>query len=67
MATVTTEKHVRYSADALDTIAAAWYFVMSHVDEFDAPSITINPMWVYSDSEDGVLHYSATVSGNVND
>jgi hypothetical protein len=65
MSNVTTEKHVRYATDTLDTLTQAWQFVMAHVDVFPAPSITINPMWVYSDSEDGVLHFSATVSGNV--
>lgn len=64
-AAVTVEKHVKYATDRLPNINAAFVFIMEHADEFESPHIEISPMWVYSDTEDGALYYSATIAGNI--
>lgn len=66
---MTLEKHVRYSED-VDTLAAAWYFVMNHVDEFAAPSIAIEAYSEIVQDVDGTYGegrtaYTASIHGNV--
>ena len=53
------EKHVSYSLVVPD-LAAAWLFVMDHVEEFRSPSIHITPMWSYPGEH---LSYEAVVAG----
>jgi hypothetical protein len=58
------ETYVKHTASSLVSLAAAWEFVMSRVDEFETPSIEISPFWRYNETEDGALYYTATVSGH---
>lgn len=57
-------KFIRYSSQ-VETLHEAWSFVMSYVDEFEAPSVEINPYWVYGREgvEDGALGFDVVVSG----
>lgn len=66
------DKFINYSED-VETVNEAFAFVMDHMDEFSAPSITISAYEVYHDistfSEDNVetdVRYGVSVSGTVN-
>lgn len=66
---MSTEKHVRYNTD-VDTLTDAWTFIMSHVDEFAAPTIGIEAWVRYDyneslDSQEASTGYSASVHGYV--
>lgn len=66
---MTTEKHVRYSQD-VDTLAAAWYFIMRHCDEFAAPSIAIEAYSEIVQDVDGTYSegrtaFTASIHGTV--
>lgn len=64
------DKFINYSDD-VDTLQAAFGFVMDHVDQFEAPSIDIRAYKQYTDitemdDEDaGELRFGVSVSGNV--
>lgn len=68
---MTVEKHVRYVED-VDTLAAAWYFVMNHVDEFEAPSIAIESFVRYdysvttTEPQISTTGYTASIHGTIN-
>lgn len=66
---MSTEKHVRYSTD-VNTLTEAWTFIMSHVDEFAAPTIGIEAWTRYNYNEDvegtGETGYMASIHGHVN-
>lgn len=64
------DKFINYSDD-VDTLQAAFGFVMDYVDQFEAPSIDIRAYKQYTDitemdDEDaGELRFGVSVSGNV--
>lgn len=66
-----TEVTIRYAKGGLPDLAAAWAFVMEHVDRVgQAPRIEISPVWSISASEPGSTEnycwtFSAVVSGMV--
>lgn len=67
---MSTEKHVRYNTD-VDTLTDAWTFIMSHVDEFAAPTIGIEA-WARSSYNESAIReevstgYTASIHGYVN-
>ena len=65
------DKYINYSED-VETVNEAFAFVMDHMEEFSAPSITISAYEVYHDistfeSEDveADVRYGVSVSGTV--
>lgn len=64
------EKFVNYSED-VDTIQEAFAFIMNYMDEFESPSITIQPYLSYENLSDldndeaGEQKFGVSVSGNV--
>ncbi len=55
---------VKYATN-VDSLSAAWEFVMAHVDELgEAPTVSISPVWDYQSSEEGVLRFDVGVSGS---
>lgn len=59
-----TTKFVRYSTH-VETITAAWAFVMSHMDEFRRPTIQVEACLSSDDGESWVEGYDATLYGDV--
>lgn len=64
------DKFINYSED-VDTIQEAFSFIMNYMDEFESPSIAIQPYKSYEnltdleDDEAGEQKFGVSVSGNV--
>lgn len=53
-------------ASVVSSLAEAWSFVMENLDGVGPePRITVSPMWVYSELEQGELRFEVSVSGTV--
>ena len=67
MSTQTTPVEVTTKyATSVPTLPEAWAFVMARIDQVgDSPSVRINPIWRYSDDEDGTRVFEVVVEGMV--
>jgi hypothetical protein len=61
------EVTTRY-ATTVDHLTDVWAFVMERIDNLGStPSITVRPMWVYGDGDDGRTAFEVVVEGTTNE
>lgn len=57
------EVTVKY-ATVVDTMAEAWTFIMTHLDEVGGrPSVSISPVWLFTEEDEDEPVYEVVVSG----
>lgn len=64
MAATETRKFIRYAA-RVDSLVAAWSFVMGHVDEFQSVNIEMTACLGADEAEDGAVMWDCAVFGDV--